>query len=172
MLGASHRLLGVLTWTSYATFVEPQSVTQLALGAVVTLATSAGPGSPDLDQSKPIVVLGDALGPLGRLVSHRRGLSHWWVLPALAWWWWLPRLDASMSWTVAALLIGWSSHVVGDAVFGRVPITPGWGPMVGLGLDTGGWIEQGWKRFRVSPLRTLLVLAIGWCLWAGVTLKV
>lgn len=159
MLARSHRLFAATAYAGYGVATH-QTLVQVGLGALIATATSAGWSSPDLDQSQPVTLLGRALGPAGRLVSHRIGVTHWWVLPVAAWKWWLPSLDPSLAWAVTALLLGWASHIVADAPFGKVPLlVPGWGPMVGFNLKTGGKIEEGFGRIR-SPLRTVLAAGL------------
>lgn len=174
MLGASHRLTAVATYTAYSTWAAPQPLTTTILGALIATATSAGWGSPDIDQTKPFTLAGRALGPAGKLVAHRRGITHWWAIPVALWWWWLPTLiDPRPTWAATALLIGWASHIAGDGIFGRIPVIPGYGPMVGLRLDTGGFFEEGHPTWMpISPLRTGLIAATTWMLYVGVTLTV
>lgn len=171
MLGPSHRLFAAASATAYAVWVDGLlDPVVVGLSAVVATASAAGWSSPDVDQTRPWEALARALGPAGKLLAHRRGITHWWALPVVAWWLWLPSLAPEAGWAARALLLGWASHIVGDALFGRVPVTPGWGPMFGLGLRTGGWVERGFRLpvvGQVSPLRTVCVAAL---LWAGVTL--
>jgi hypothetical protein len=51
-------------------------------------------------------------------------------------------------WAAIALLVGWVSHLAGDLLFGRLPLLPWGGLRVGLGLDTGGFIETGHIKMR------------------------
>lgn len=168
MLGPSHRLTAAVAYAGWATW-QHESPTSLAIGALIATATSAGWASPDMDQTKPFEWARTVLGPAGKLLAHRRGLTHWWALPVASWMWWLPLLGPSNRWAATALLIGWASHLAGDAIFGRVCLTPGWGPMFGLRLHTSGWVEEGHPRwFPISPLRTLLVVALGYLAWLSV----
>lgn len=168
VLGPSHLLFAANAWAGYALWTH-QPIGQLALGAVVATAVSDGVLSPDMDQRKPFEVARTVLGPAGRLLAHRRGITHWWVLPVAAWLWWLPLLDPATRWAATALIVGWASHIVGDAVFGRIPLLPGWGPMYGVGVHTGGWVEKGGQwTLGLSPLRVLLTLTLGYLLWFGV----
>jgi len=111
--------------------------------AVVPLAmvTSAGHTSSDMDQSAWWRLLDrwlpdEALGESGPL--RHRGITHWWglvVIAAVTLWMLTPG-----AWWAWALLAGWTSHLVGDFVFGAnggVPVMPWWG-CVGCGLDVGG----------------------------------
>lgn len=168
MLGPSHLLFAANAWAAYSIWTG-QPFEHLALGAVVATAVSDGVLSPDMDQREPFEWARTILGPASRLLTHRIGLTHWWVLPVIAWVWWLPLLDPSSHWAATALLIGWFSHILGDAIFGRIPLLPGWGPRYGLGLHTGGWVESGGKwTLNRSPLRVALVASLGWLLWLGV----
>lgn len=172
MLGASHKLTAVAGYVAYSTWLEQQPVTTVAVGALVATAASAGWSSPDMDQTKPFIWVGRVLGPAGKLVSHRRGVTHWWAIPVIMWWLGLPTLHPEARWAATALLIGWASHIAGDAIFGRIPVTPGWGPMIGARLKTSGVLEEGPKWWPVSPLRTGLIAVTAWMLWYGVTLTV
>lgn len=167
VLGPSHRLTAAAAGAAHTLWVLGDTdPTTVALAAVVATAASAGWSSPDMDQTKPFDVARTLLGPAGKLLAHRRGITHWWFIPAVLWLWWLPAIDPATRWAAAALIVGWSSHIVGDAIFGKVPVTPGYGWMVGLSLRTGGWVEQGsvWTG-GLSPLRLVLTAALvltGW----------
>ena len=156
MMGPSHRLLGAVTGAAYATFVG-DDLAHVVVSAAVATVTSAGWLSPDVDQSRPAFWL-RRMGAR-RLLRHRTGLTHWWALPVLAWLA-LPLVDPSARWIVAALVLGWASHLLGDGVFGRVPVVPVVGPMVGLRLRTGGVVET-------VGARLCLGFALGWLLLAS-----
>lgn len=140
----------------------------VALTALAATATSNGPVSPDVDQTGAWRTLTRWL-PVG--VRRHRGLTHWWGLPLLAWLA-IPALPVEARWVGAAMVVGWVSHLAGDAVFGRVPVAPWGGPMVGLGLDTGGFVETGRLRIRgrevtvlpFGPVRLALAAALAWVL--------
>ncbi len=99
-----------------------------------------------------------------RAFAHRR-LTHWWGLPTagavLAY-----DLPTEVRWIAAAMLIGWSSHLLGDWVFGKrgpactgwrragIPIAPWWA-YHGLGVKAGGKCE----RFAAWPLLALTLAA-------------
>jgi hypothetical protein len=130
MAAASH--LGLPAW-------------QVAAGTVPAAAFSAGPTSPDVDNTRlwkrldrwvPDEWLGDG-GPLG----HRE-LMHFWGLPAaLAWVMW----TVGAPWFAWAAVVGWVSHIGGDLLVGQegygtqrgVPLGPWWWH-VGVGLKCGG----------------------------------
>jgi hypothetical protein len=67
------------------------------------------------------------------------------------------------------LLVGWCSHLVGDLLFGELPVDPYGRRTLGLGLDTGGFLETGTIRLaglqrRVipfGPVRVLIGAGIG-----------
>lgn len=160
MLGPSHLLFGATTYAAYGVYTHAP-LTQVIIGAVAATATSSGILSPDMDQRKPFEWARTVLGPAGRLLAHRRGVTHWWIIPVALWLWWLPLLDPSTRWAATALIIGWASHIIGDGIFGRIPLLPGWGPTYGLGIHTGQWVEEGPSWFPVSPLRTVLVATLG-----------
>jgi membrane-bound metal-dependent hydrolase YbcI (DUF457 family) len=159
MMAPSHRLFAATSYAALAV-VTRQPLPAVLIGSLVATATAAGATSPDVDLTRPMILAGKALGPLGFLVAHRRGLTHCWVVVAVLWRWWLPTLDSTLGWAAIALLIGWASHIVGDAIFGKVPLLWPGGPMVGLGLKTDGWLEHGPRWLPVSPLRAVLGSAL------------
>jgi hypothetical protein len=167
MMGPSHRLAGALAGALLAHQVGASwSVT--AMTSLIATSTSNGPTSPDVDQTKP---WRDVAHLAPGLLGHRN-LTHWWGLPAAAWYATAQYLPSAAHWPAYALLAGWVSHLVGDAVFGRVPLLP-WGWNVGLGLHTGGFIETGRARvfgrrestvLPFGPTRLLLAVALVWTL--------
>lgn len=168
MLGPSHLLFGAATYTAVGVLYQHAPLTQVIIGAVAATATSSGVLSPDMDQRAPFEWARTILGPASKLLAHRRGITHWWAIPVIAWVWWLPTIIPSAQWAATALIIGWASHIIGDGIFGRIPLLPGWGPMYGLSIRTGQWVEEGPSWCPVSPLRTVLVVALAWLLWIGV----
>lgn len=172
MMGTSHRLLGTLAGVTVAS-AAGQSVAQVVFSGLIASATSHGWASPDMDQSEPWVAVRRRLpDDVARLLNHRE-LSHWWVLPVLAGVA-VGVLPEDSRWTAVVLLTGWVSHLVGDFVFGELPLWPG-GRAVGLGLDTGGFWETG--RFEIAgqahhipfgPVRVLTVAGTLFLLVRGV----
>jgi len=141
-MGPSHRLAGVASWLAYADVTHTVGL-PLVGGVVIAAATSHGRLSPDTDMYPP----------LKGVVAHR-GITHFWVWPVLlylaalgsgAWWW-----------VLGAVAVGWGSHVVTDAVFGRVPVWPS--RRLGLRLRTGGPVEYG----VAVPV---FIVACGWLGW-------
>ena len=146
MLGPGHRLTGGVSgfalglhlgWPWYQTLTS----------AVMATAMSNGPLSPDGDQTWL------------RKLGHRK-LTHWVEIPLGAGW---VMFAVGAPWFAWSLLIGWSSHLAADFVFGRA----GWGhgrgvPVlfgtvyVGLGLKAGGAIENK----MVTPV--VLPAVLGW----------
>jgi membrane-bound metal-dependent hydrolase YbcI (DUF457 family) len=133
MMGNGHRVAGVAAWLVTAPALLHVHGTELVIGAVIVGATAHGAMSPDADQR----------GWLAKIIpGGHRGVTHLWVWPVLA----LllaPRLGV-YAWQVQAVAVAHGSHILGDAVFGRVPVLPkskGWW-RVGLGLKTGGLIER------------------------------
>jgi hypothetical protein len=127
----------------------------LATGAV---AAAAAP-LPDIDQRRWWAPLREF-----RPFQHRR-LTHWWGLPASA----VPLVvltSGPVAWLLVSVITGWSSHLVGDWVFGRrgprvtgwrgpgIPLAPWWG-YHGVGLTCGGAVE----RFVAWPLLSLTLAA-------------
>jgi membrane-bound metal-dependent hydrolase YbcI (DUF457 family) len=159
MLTTAHRRFGAFTVLALNAAGVGAHVS--LVGTIIAASSAAvfagGRTSPDIDQRKwwkdldtlmPDEVLGHG-GPLG----HRQ-ITHWWGFPAfaaLSWWAFVPATP-SLIWTVLfGAWIGWCSHLVGDAIFGKgnprygmgkgVPMLPWWGH-VGLGLKCGGWAER------------------------------
>ncbi len=149
MDGSTHRLFAastaVLTWTAAA---APGWQTLAA--TVIATASSAGWTSPDSDQSW-----------LSWVPGGHRGLTHWWGIPAAVAAATLTFVPPSGAWAIWALLLGWTSHLLGDFIFGErppgIPLAPWW-HHVGLHLDSGGWIE----RRVVAPLLPAATMAAIW----------
>lgn len=167
MMGSSHRLLGAVAGAGYATLAgQPASV--VAMTALVATATSNGPASPDGDL--PVSWWPKLTGMAPTWVSRHRGLLHWWGLPVAAWFA-VPGLDPLVQWAAHALIIGWASHLLGDAVFGKIPTLPGCRD-IGLGWDTGGILENGGRLLGVrvpSLTRAILAAALAWLLLGAPT---
>lgn len=155
MMGPQHRLFGALAGALTAS-VAGQEWPLVAMTALVATSTAHGWSSPDMDQTGPWQALARLSGPLGPMLAHRR-LTHWWALPVAVWWLIGVYVPAGAAWPAYALLAGWVSHLVGDFVFGKLPLLPWGGPKVGLGFKTGGWLENG-------PARALIILALGFVL--------
>jgi hypothetical protein len=148
MMGTGHRLTAAAGWMATAAHLGLPGW-QVAAGIPVAVAFSAGPTSPDVDNTRvwkkldkwiPDEVLGDG-GPLG----HRE-LLHWWGLPAIV----AVVLQAvGGPWYAWAAVLGWASHLAGDLVFGQagygtpqgIPLGPWWWHL-GLGLKCGGLTER------------------------------
>lgn len=168
MMGRSHRILGALAGATYAT-TTGQPPSMVVLTALVATTTSNGPTSPDGDQTGqwwPALT-----GILPTWVRRHRGLLHWWGLPFAAWFL-VPHLPTEAHWVGYALIVGWASHLFGDALFGRIPLAP-WGCTWGVGLDTDGPLESGvrilgWRT--PSALRVVLLTALAYVLIVGTRL--
>jgi membrane-bound metal-dependent hydrolase YbcI (DUF457 family) len=118
-----------------------QPLWQRALSPAIALATAK---APDVDNSRwwqelrqhvPIKVVRSAL--------NHRGITHWWGVPLALWW-----AQDDPSWVFVALITGYASHLVADALFGKtgVPLV-GWGWHVGLRLQMGKWLETSTTAF-------------------------
>ena len=103
------------------------------------------------------------------------GLTHWWGLPVAAWWFLIRPMPPEPRWIATMLLAGWTSHLLGDLVFGRLALLPWGGPRAGVGLRTDGFVESGQVGSRrggalrlipFGPTRVAIMLAIAWVLWA------
>jgi membrane-bound metal-dependent hydrolase YbcI (DUF457 family) len=178
MMGPTHRCLGGLAGVSVAT-LQGQPFSAVVMMGLVATATSNGPTSPDGDQSKAWNAVDNVLP---QSMRGHRGILHWWGIPAVAWLvllphhGWaaqqllavpiladlvaalngMPHVDPSVQWATWALIVGWSSHLAGDFVFGQghragIPLTPV-GNYVGLRFDTGGVLENG-GTYRIGRIR-------------------
>jgi hypothetical protein len=172
MMGLTHRLAGVCAGLAYAQLAHLRPLE--AFGSmVVAAATAAGSTSPDLDQkwawhAADDVLPDEVLGHGGPM--RHRGLAHWWGLPAVAAILLPPLVPISLRWAVWAAIMGWSSHLIGDFLFGKpavmqgrgpgIPLAPWWGH-VGIGMDTGGRLE------RITQLALLPALFL-WQIWSVV----
>ena len=168
MLGPSHRILGALAGALYGS-TAGMGWRATAVAAVVATAVSNGPTSPDMDQTDGWQSVARMTGPLSRVFAHRH-VTHWFGWPVLAWWQVTAHLPPIARWAAYALIVGWASHLVGDFVFGKLPLLPWGGPWVGLGLDTGGVIETGRTKsgrrvFPFGPARAVMVAALVWVFW-------
>lgn len=130
-------------------------------GVTATSTVIAGLASwgPDVDQLSPWRVIDkvlpdEELGAGGPM--RHRGITHWWAWPLLA------ALVAQaadlgdVGWVIWALIVGWTSHLIGDFLFGErpagIPLWPWWGH-IGLGLNSGGLLEH-----MVVPPATIAAL--------------
>jgi hypothetical protein len=153
MDGSTHRLFAASTSLALSTSTAIPAW-QGAAAALIATATSAGWTSPDADQTW-----------LRRwMPGGHRGLLHWWGLPALLALATLMFLPPETNWAVWALLLGWSSHLVGDFIFGErppgIPMAPWWS-YAGLGFNSGGALER--------TLRWAWPVVLGWQVWAYLT---
>ena len=159
MHGPAHRLLGAAAGAALG-IQQGWPAWQTTTAAVLAAVTSNGRLSPDGDLYRgwrlaDRILPDEALG-MGGPMQHR-GITHWWVLPAVAG---AALAVVAAPWWAWALLAGWISHLAGDFAFGQaaqgrapgIPIAPWWG-RVGLGLDSGGWVETG---VRAVALPTIL----------------
>lgn len=146
MNGRTHRALAAATWLATA---QSLGVTGWAAVAAVgpAVAFSAGPTSPDLDNTRFAKWM-DGLIPGPDPFGHRR-LAHWWAPPLAAA---LTCNRMGEGWPRTLLLaacVGWLSHLLGDLVFGKrgmgtprgVPVAPWWWH-VGVGFKVGTAFER------------------------------
>lgn len=169
MMGPTHRLFGALCGATMASATGADTSTML-MTALVATATAHGWSSPDLDQLAGWRKVSGRLPARLRAWTGHRRVTHWWGLPALLAFLVVPTLPAETRWPAVALLCGWASHLIGDAIFGEVPVFPWGGSYIGLGLETGGFIETGkaklWGRERLvvpfGPTKVLITLALVW----------
>ena len=169
MMGNTHRAFGALCGAAVATWQGWEPGTVIA-AALIATSTSHGWSSPDMDQTSPWVRFNRwTPGALDPLLAHRR-LSHWWGLPVLAWLALMAWVPGPAQWPFLALLVGWASHLLGDAIFGKVPLMPWGGLYAGLGLSTGGFIETGRARLfgrerKVVPFGPVKLAIVGGLAW-------
>jgi hypothetical protein len=135
VIGSTHRIIGFETGVLFGLAAGFPAWQSLASG-VIASASANGPFSPDGDQSW--------LAWTGR----HRGITHWpgWPLLAIG----LVPAPFGAGYAVVALALGYLSHIVADAVYGKpgvplLPVTPWW--HVGLGLRCEGRV----KRYRPTP---------------------
>lgn len=128
----------MVAWVAFAPHLGVSGPVNLTAGLAIAAATSHGRLSPDMDR-----YYGE--GP--RLAAQHRRLPHWFPVTLAAFD--VAGLAGPYSWVVLAVAVAWASHVVTDAVFGKVPLYPrlvkgkrGRWVKVGLGLHTGGVAER------------------------------
>jgi len=161
MNGPGHRLLGMASALELADLAG-WPLLQTAGAVAVAGITAHGRTSPDVDQFDIWRHWLGRLFPKGW--REHRGTTHWWgwqalgaallacgwlaartYAPAWAPWWWLP----------GAVLVGWTSHLVGDALFGLgkgIPLRANGDGHVGLMcFKVGGRLEQA-TTWVVLPL--------------------
>jgi membrane-bound metal-dependent hydrolase YbcI (DUF457 family) len=152
MMGRSHVVAGVAGWALVVPLLGFHGW-PVVVGAVVAGSCAHGRLSPDCDRY-PL---------LGRLVpGGHRGLTHWWPVPITGLW--AASFAGPYRWLAVAVVVGWASHILGDAVFGRVPLWPRlrrrgrsrWF-VGGVGLKTGGMLER-WVAVPAFGLTGLLVV--------------
>jgi hypothetical protein len=152
MDGSTHRLFAASVSLAVST-IEGAPGWQTAAAAVIATASAAGWTSPDADQSW-----------LSWVPGGHRGLTHWWGLPALAAVATLMFVPPEAAWALWALLLGWTSHLVGDFIFGErppgIPMAPWWS-YAGLRLDSGGVLERG--------VRWVWPVVLAWQAWSWFT---
>lgn len=106
---------------------------------IATLTSGGRRFSPDLDQSRWWINTARYLpgprdardGSPDGIMGHR-GITHWWGIPlvaAVVYWPFLYVLPTSIAWVPVALWAGWTSHLLGDIPFGRIPVLPWAGKM-------------------------------------------
>jgi hypothetical protein len=137
MMGFSHRIAGVVSWLAVAPELGTHGVISYTLvGTAFAGATANGRMSPDMDRYPWLTKI---------IPGGHRGILHWWVLPALGLWY-VAHMVGPYQWQVAAVVVAWTSHILTDGVFGRIPLwyRPLRGRWVygGLKLKTGGRIEK------------------------------
>lgn len=145
MIGSTHRVWAVTCWTALGPALVAREPLPLALGVAAAVACSAGPTSPDVD-----IVWSPGQGGTGAWNRHRGWTHRIWTALVLT----LTGVAAAAgapAWPiVVGALVGWWSHLAGDAVFGRIRVA---GRLVGVGLPCGGAAET-------VARRVLLPLAI------------
>jgi membrane-bound metal-dependent hydrolase YbcI (DUF457 family) len=171
MMGTTHRLTGAAAGLAIAT-ATGVGLVHTVVTTLLAAVTAAGATSPDIDQQgawhTTDALLPDELAGHGGPLRHR-GLAHWWGLPLIAGFTAMHLLPLRWQWLAGAALIGWCSHLLGDFVFGKaspyqgrgpgIPLAPWWWH-VGLGLDTGGWLERAVQWLGLPAVLAWQVLAL------------
>ena len=168
-MGFGHRVVGVATTLAVplglARFGVHTPPGEVVAAVVLAVPFSAGRLSPDADLPR---------GKLHRL-GHRRGVHGWWW-PGLA--------GAALVWfglggiySLWGPIIGWSSHLAADAVFGKagygtprgIPVVPFAPWRLGLGLKVAG---EFWGHAPLELVATWIVLAgaVPYLVWATLNL--
>ena len=113
----THRRFGVTTGILFGAALGA-SLPAIAGLAAIGWATAGGAASPDVDQHFDI-----HRGPL-----KHRGITHSWMIPAVAWYLTRPDLNTLGGVLVAGVILGWVSHLIADFVVGA----KGWGRDAGI----------------------------------------
>ena len=175
VMGPTHRLTGfaagagVALWAGYGPL-------EVVLSGAFASASSHGGLSPDVDQVKLWVEARQRMPKSTARLFNHRNLSHWWGLPILAYVG-VQQLSPDFRWATLMLLVGWTSHLLGDLIFGELPLDPAGRHTFGFGLDTGGFLETGVikiggrsrKLLPFGPARVLLSASILFILFASAT---
>lgn len=163
-MGPGHRALGAAC--AAGVLLHDGARLGMSGGALVVLAavvTSGGALSPDVDQTRAWRRVTGA----GGACAHRC-ITHWWPWPLLLWWASGRVSGAAESALLLGAAIGWASHLLGDAVFGRsspwrgagVPTLRPSGPHLGFGLSVGGRLEHWTARALVAGSWLAVPLAL------------
>jgi membrane-bound metal-dependent hydrolase YbcI (DUF457 family) len=171
MMSTTHRLTGAAAGLAVAT-ATGAGLMHTAAATLIAAVTAAGFTSPDIDQQSAWrtadALLPDELAGHGGPFRHR-GLAHWWGLPLLVGYLAVRTVPPQWQWLVGAALIGWCSHLIGDFFFGKaspyqgrgpgIPLAPWWWH-VGVGLDTGGWLEAAVRWVGLPAMLSWQVLTL------------
>lgn len=160
MMGPTHKVWAALAGAATA-YVQTHSIPMIALSAVVATGSATGWTSPDIDQTAPWRAVARRMPRLVQRAMGHRHVTHWFGLPVAAWFA-IPLFPAEARWAATALLVGWVSHLLGDLLFGKIPLLPTGRWAVGLTFDTGGRVEDmarvlsgiGIAGLLVAPLLT------------------
>jgi len=113
-MGPGHRALGTASAAGALAVAEPRGVVTSALVVLAAVVTSGGTLSPDVDQTRAWRRITGGSG-----ACAHRNVTHWWAWPVgllvLS-----GRLDdVHLSALALGASVGWGSHLLGDALFGR-----------------------------------------------------
>ena len=134
MLASGHMAAAAAAWLTVAPHLHTTGW-QTAAGTAIAAAFSHGHLSPDMD----LMPITEAVIPGGH-----RAITHWPVLVAALTVAAVVLTPPGWRWAATAACVAWGSHLLVDAVFGRIPIWPrpgGW-TRAGVGLHTGGLVEH------------------------------
>lgn len=149
MMGNTHRIFGFLAGAAVASAEGATTTGEVVIAGLIASAVSHGSFSPDMDQTDWWRSLSRVTQGAAGMGQHRHGLSHWWGVPVIAWWYIVTFLPDHTHWAGLALVAGWTSHLLGDLIFGTLSLSPtGHGPRLGLGLKTDGFLEAGKVHYR------------------------
>ena len=134
MMGPSHQFAGVASWLAVAPFLHVTTA-QIAVGALIAEQCAHSYLSPDIDR----YVCG---GP--ELTYMHRRWPHFWAVIGAAWLAVILCVPSRWQWAAFAVVVAWTSHLLGDFIFGKLPVWRRRGRWIraGIGLRVGKKLEK------------------------------